>query len=156
MNRYLDNYNYWNDSRVVSAMTTRYWKVVQVGYASCIVEFNEFFFEELVENGIFSEEDSCRKEYSGSWGICNICSGSGKVVNPNIDAGGISDWSEWDYEEREAYFSGRYDQPCPECRGSGKVLNPNFPKDIQDLLNEWEEDDYQSHKEHLAELAYGC
>jgi len=152
----MENYNYWNDSRVVSAMTTSYWKVVKVGSSSCVVEFNEDFFEDLVDHGIFSEEDSCRQEYSGTWQICSMCQGSGTVVNPSIDAGGITDWDDWHDDEQDLYFSGRYDVHCPECRGSGKVLSPKFPEDIQSILDEWDEDAALSARERASELSFGC
>lgn len=152
----MENYNYWNDSRVVSFMTTSYWKVVKVGHSSCVIEFHESFFEDLVEQGVFSEEDSCRQEFPGSWEICNMCQGSGMVTNPSIDAGGITDWNDWNDDEREEYFSGQYDIHCPECRGSGKILMPNFPRNIQSLLEEWDADAALSARERASELAFGC
>jgi hypothetical protein len=87
-----------------------------------------------------------------------MCQGSGRVVNPSVDAGGISedDWQEWCPDEREAYFSGRYDINCPECRGSGKNLHPKFPVEIQTHLDEWDQEEMRYAQISAAERAYGC
>lgn len=50
--------------------------------------------------------------------VCPTCDGHGKHSHA-VDGNGITDseWEEWDHEEREDYFAGRYDQTCEECNG---------------------------------------
>lgn len=52
------------------------------------------------------------------WEICDLCDGRGKVVNPSIDASGLTadDFAE-DPGFAEDYRSGVYDIPCPRCGG---------------------------------------
>lgn len=49
---------------------------------------------------------------------CYTCNGTGRHVNPSIDAGGISD-SQFrdDPDFRDEYFSGMYDVTCYGCKG---------------------------------------
>lgn len=59
------------------------------------------------------------------WAICAQCDGHGTRDNPAFSNGiTSSEWSEWDPDERETYFSGAYDVPCGDCSGSGKVVLP--------------------------------
>jgi DnaJ-class molecular chaperone len=53
------------------------------------------------------------------WKRCDTCRGDGTVTNPAIDAGGISEQEmhRKGPRFREQYFSGAYDQECPECKG---------------------------------------
>jgi len=53
---------------------------------------------------------------------CGVCRGKGWVVNPNIDAQGLTpqDFEE-DPQFAEEYFSGMYDVTCMACGGSGEV-----------------------------------
>jgi hypothetical protein len=60
--------------------------------------------------------------HKNPWVICTLCHGDGHVVNPAIDAGGISgEEMDADPDFREAYLAGAYDVPCNRCGGSGKV-----------------------------------
>jgi hypothetical protein len=81
----------------------------------------KYFEEERGENGGVVEVEL---DAPAHWEICSRCSGNGTHVNPNIDGNGItsSEWAEWDEDEREGYFSGRYDVQCEDCSGSGKIL----------------------------------
>jgi hypothetical protein len=97
-----------------------------------------------------SEEE---KEYTlpMRYCVCGTCGGKGRHVNPGVDANGItsSEWSDWDEEEKEAYFSGRYDVDCYECGGEKVVPEINEemadPKLLQQLRT-WqrEEADYRA------------
>lgn len=57
-----------------------------------------------------------------AWVICGLCNGDQKVVNPSIDAGGLSreDFDD-DPDFAEAYMSGAYDIQCPRCNGRGSI-----------------------------------
>ena len=55
------------------------------------------------------------------WEICSQCQGDG---NSSAYLGAITqeDWDrDWDYDEREDYFAGKYDRICDSCGGAGKV-----------------------------------
>lgn len=71
------------------------------------------------DDGDFEEE----VEVPSKWEICQECRGNGTHVNRNIDGNGLTaeQWEDWDDEEREGYFSGRYDVQCKECAGTGKI-----------------------------------
>ena len=62
------------------------------------------------------------------WEVCETCNGKGSHVNPSIDSHGItsSEWAEWDEDEREGYFRGRYDVTCYECNGLRVVPEPDY------------------------------
>lgn len=62
------------------------------------------------------------------WEVCDLCEGRGKVVNPSIDASGLSaeDFAE-DPDFAEGYMSGRYDIVCPQCRGRTTIPVSDFP-----------------------------
>lgn len=88
--------------------------------------------------GAYLPEDNCQYhiDLPGTWAICDHCRGHGSHVNPNIDGNGLTedDWADWDDDEREGYFSGRYDVPCEaRCEG-GKVWVVD-----QDLLEPWQQ-----------------
>ena len=55
------------------------------------------------------------------WIICRVCEGDGKVVNPNIDAGGLSEDKFTDPDFTSNYMTGVYDIDCAACTGSGKI-----------------------------------
>lgn len=62
------------------------------------------------------------------WEVCDVCSGRGKHVNPDIDSHGItqSEMAEWGHEEREMYFSGGYDVECYGCGGKRVQPSPDL------------------------------
>jgi hypothetical protein len=57
-----------------------------------------------------------------NWVVCDLCEGNGKVVNPSIDASGLSaeDFRD-DPDFADDYRSGVYDIQCPQCRGRTTV-----------------------------------
>jgi len=89
--------------------------------------------------------------------VCGQCSGSGKVVNPQVDAGGLTyeDLHEDpDFEER--YFSGAYDITCPSCGGDRVEAIPQFPVWLQKLIEERDQDEWDYIRESCAERAMGA
>jgi hypothetical protein len=89
--------------------------------------------------------------------VCGQCSGSGKVVNPQIDAGGLTyeDFHEDpDFEER--YFSGAYDITCPSCSGDRVEAIPQFPEWLQKLIEERDKEEWDHISETCAERAMGA
>ena len=116
---------------------------------------------------------------------CYQCDGKGTMVNPSIDAGGLSSQDFYDDPDfAEGYFSGRYDVTCSACNGSGKqtemgwdafaseyiwvdgnrVLNENFGKSpVEVLANYWSDridsyhqDMYDMAQEYANERRWGC
>ncbi len=59
------------------------------------------------------------------WIVCDLCQGKGKVVNPSIDASGLTaeDFHE-DPDLAENYRSGMYDIQCPRCGGRTTIPSP--------------------------------
>ena len=52
------------------------------------------------------------------WGVCPVCEGRGKHVNPSIDCGGIGPEAFAEDPDFAAdYFGGTYDQTCNRCNG---------------------------------------
>lgn len=56
------------------------------------------------------------------WEVCDLCEGRAKVVNPSIDASGLTaeDFAE-DPDFAESYKSGMYDITCPRCGGRSTI-----------------------------------
>lgn len=59
----------------------------------------------------------------GKFRVCPTCGGSGSIVNPDIDGGGLTreDFDREGPEFEAAYFGGVYDIACPECGGQRVV-----------------------------------
>ena len=94
------------------------------------------------------------------WIICPVCNGNCKVVNPSIDAGGLTAEDFYDDPDfAEDYQSGVYDIACKYCKGSGKikVLDRDAcnPGDLEEYdLDRQCEDEYEA--ERMAELRMGA
>lgn len=102
-------------------------------------------------------------QFPTKWAICDNCDGEGSHVNPSIDCGGITsdEWGEWDYEDRERYFSGAYDVTCKCCNGSGKVrvladTDNDFIKWVSHMVEEHDRYEYEHAMEVAAERRFGC
>lgn len=56
------------------------------------------------------------------WEVCDLCDGRGTVINPSIDANGLTgeDFAE-DPDFATDYFNGTYDVQCPRCAGRTTV-----------------------------------
>jgi len=125
----MEDYNYYNDSRVIAGERGSWYK-----------SFDERRMCATVE--VYDEEgDSREVEVPATYCVCETCNGCGTHVNPSVDAGGISgeEWGEWDEEDREAYMDGRYDVQCYECKGKRVVptldeanCDPTVLKQLQD------------------------
>lgn len=74
--------------------------------------------------------------------VCDTCGGKGTHVNPSIDSHGITaeEWSEWDDEEREGYFSGHYDITCYRCSGTNVTPEIDRERAAVDALKAWDEE----------------
>ena len=97
---------------------------------------------------IYDEEDyetEKELELPAKFEICDLCEGRGSVVNPSIDAGGISeDEFDADPEFRESYSSGAYNISCTKCGGRGRNPVVNYEKLSEEQKKEF--DQYQHDK----------
>ena len=85
--------------------------------------------------------------------LCDLCSGKGSVVDPSIDAGGLSQDDFYDdpgFEEE--YHGGTYDIPCPQCRGKRVVPVVNYEGLAPEQKKEF--DEYQREQAEIAEEEY--
>jgi hypothetical protein len=108
---------------------------------------------------------------------CYQCDGKGTMVNPSIDAGGLSyDDFRDDPDFEEGYFSGRYDVTCSACNGSGKTLsigwdafpceyvydsgnkekNPKYGLDVKSVLVSIWRDKIESYHQDMYDYAREC
>lgn len=112
------------------------------------------FIRESLENLGFRDG---KMELNSRYEICEMCSGSGKVVRPEIDAGGLSreDFCE-DPDFEHDYFSGHFDVSCPQCGGIRVEVHPCFPEWLQKLIDDHDADDIASVAERCAELRMGA
>jgi hypothetical protein len=91
------------------------------------------------------EETEATVQFPAVYQVCSLCDGRGNVVNPSIDAGGISSEDFYDDPEfAEDYQSGVYDITCPQC--SGKRVEPIVD---ESRLN----DEQKAAMEHMEEAA---
>lgn len=58
-------------------------------------------------------------------GVCPVCQGKGKFVDPSIDSQGLTreDFEE-DPDFKEDYLGGKYDKTCTTCNGRRVILVP--------------------------------
>ena len=97
--------------------------------------------------------------------ICWSCDGHGvTTAHVESDGGGITgdEWAQWDSDERESYFSGAYDRPCPDCNGQKVVDAVDYERAIESHPAEMKQrdemlDDEARHRaECEAERRAGC
>lgn len=89
--------------------------------------------------------------------VCGLCRGSGKIVDPNIDCGGITQ-EEFDEDPdfEEEYFSGRYDITCTRCRGLRVESIPKFPKWLEKMVDDRDQAQMDNIRDECQERAMGC
>jgi hypothetical protein len=144
----MDNYNYWNDSRVIESMVSK--PKVSTCRSFMIYEVGE------TEDG---EPETIR--VPTRFEVCPYCEGRGRHVNPSIDAGGLTqedlrDWDDWEIEE---YFSGGYDVTCTTCNGNRVVSEPDFSKiskEDAEKIRKWEREEREYAQMCAMERAMGA
>ena len=77
-------------------------------------------------------------DLEATFGVCPLCEGKGKHVNPSIDSCGLSreDFDN-DPQFEEDYFSGRYDVQCYECKGERVIATPDLDRLNPDQKRWW-------------------
>ncbi len=122
-----------------------------------------------IRTGPFNSKEM--KEFEESYGIkllthkivCPTCKGTGRHVNPNIDADGLTrEDFDSDPEFAEGYFNGVFDIPCNECGGENVVnavdveaMKQQDPQALQDWLD-WLKSSYDTEAEYAAERRMGA
>lgn len=153
----LETYNYYSDSRVVDSMRKRLWIITTTGNKAHLVLDSDFVDNHL-ENGVDIQETY---EVAYHFEVCTQCRGSGTVVDPKIDCGGLTSEEFYDESFREDYMFGRYNTTCPRCSGlrvvpdSEKMLN-QLPTHVAKLIEDWETDEDEYLQTQLSELRHGC
>lgn len=94
------------------------------------------------------------------WGVCPVCEGEGKHVNPSIDCGGLSleDFDE-DPDFEEDYFGGFYDVTCNCCQGLRVVRVVDKDQLTLEQLKLWErqlQEEAEDRAIARAEFIRGC
>ena len=94
--------------------------------------------EGLIDDGVLPEDSDGIYEVKTQFKVCDRCRGTATVVNPAIDASGISrEQFEGDPQFEEDYFDGKYDITCPECLGMRVVPEVEFPPEISREIDTW-------------------
>jgi len=139
----LENFNYYNDRRVQVTPGRRVLESVDETHMTGILVCGE-------------ETVSVKVAYV----VCDLCIGRGKIVNPSIDAGGLS---AQDFEDdpsfKSDYFSGVYDITCPTCSGKRVVYGvvwSSVPKKFAKKLRAQEKEDEYFEQQVRAERAAGA
>jgi len=159
--RKMETYNYYSDPRVIASMQTSAYKIVEDGRTTTVIQLNEYLLLDMQMTGVVPEGHDGRLSFPTNYDVCPLCNGTGKVVNPSIDCGGLTaeDFAE-DPEFAEAYWRGDYDKTCPTCGGKRVTIGmANFkithPK-VAKLIEEWEKEEAISAAESAAELRMGA
>jgi hypothetical protein len=151
----MDDWNYHRDPRtwdVGSAYT-----VVESGPDTTKVQLCEELVESLIDEETLTEHHTGVFDLHTKWEVCDQCQGSGTMVNPAIDAGGLSqeDFDE-DPDFAADYFGGRYDMTCNCCKGKRVTPSLTFPESIQKAVEDFERDAWDHAAEMAAERAMGA
>jgi hypothetical protein len=175
MSRYegLERANYYGDRRVAESMRVRAYEVVDVDRnMRARLKLHESLVESIEEEASEPVEDylracSIRVENDDEHGllvvvrsdfqVCPLCSGRGAVVDPNIDAGGLTR-EDFDHDPQfeSDYFGGVFDMTCPTCDGLRVVPEPDLPNALLAQVRAFEDDADSFLSEQLAELRFGC
>lgn len=112
---------------------------------------------EIIREAI-SDERIERCPVREDWVICSLCRGSGGHSN-RFGAYSADEWNEHDDDFRENYLSGAYDAHCEDCDGTGKVLmldEDELSDEAREYLNDYLQDEYDTHAMERAERMAGC
>lgn len=94
------------------------------------------------------------------WVICDVCQGNGTVVNPSIDAGGLtSDLEDPDPQFMDDYRNGVFDIQCKRCEGRTTmrvVDRSQCDQYLLDLIDQEAREEALIRAAEIAELAAGA
>lgn len=104
------------------------------------------------------EDNEFMAEFPAKYGVCSLCDGKGKHVNPSIDSHGISAEEFYDdLDFAEDYVNGVYDVACNQCHGKRVYpevedendLSEDQKKNLKLLHEKWQAD-----ADYIREIAY--
>ncbi|MAG27855.1 hypothetical protein CMI47_20200 [Candidatus Pacearchaeota archaeon] len=154
---YIERLNYENDSRVKALHEHSWFVTLKEDNHSAWITLNEGLLEGLIDNEYLPADHDGKFRVSVKRIVCEICRGRGEIVNPAIDASGLTaeDFDE-DPEFYENYMSGAYDTLCSGCQGLRVQLIPAYPEDLKDEIRAWEDDWSEYEEECRRERIMGC
>ena len=140
MNPYMENLNYYNDSRVQAGSIDR-------GKSTEDGEHIEFVTE--TDDG-----EEITHLLPTKFAVCGTCDGKGTHVNPSIDCGGLSreDFDE-DPDFEEGYRSGAYDVSCYECKGKRVVAEIDEKRCDKVILEQYYDDLQEQYDDYAVRAA---
>jgi len=103
--------------------------------------------------------DGSEIEAPWTYEVCDICEGHGKHVNPAIDAGGLSQEMQDDYDFYEGYHAGIYDVQCNACHGRRVVPVTDWDAMTEaqcQTLDAQHKAAYEDEQERLSEIRMGA
>jgi len=165
--RMMEERNYMMDSRTNA---TDAWEGFDPGSNTIEVSWTRYLDDDemtqIEGTEEWVEEEEVTLRLPAIFELCDLCSGSGSVVNPSQDASGLSEEDfERDPDFEEEYKSGRYDITCPQCRGKRVIPVINYEglsveqkKKFDDYQREQAEaaaDAESDRRTYMAEMGYG-
>lgn len=154
----LERRNYYHDRRTIAAMQAPAYKVKDSGPRRVVIELDELLLENLIDDELLPEDHNGVLEMQTQAEVCGMCHGSGKVVDPKYDAGGltredIEQDPEWFYD---SYMGGECDITCPECSGIRVVFLPKFEdQKLHDAIRRWMAESAADARQRAHEIAMG-
>lgn len=147
----IDRLNYYTDPRTQAAFRTDRIKIVSEGVSGTLSE---------VQVDLGDDEPETFPVHL-RLAMCSLCHGHGMVVDPSVDASGLTDADLNHPDFDRAYFSGASTIRCPTCEGRRVELDmlsvlEQLPAEVQIALTELEDNDEAFHRVQMAELAFGC
>ncbi|KKL46110.1 hypothetical protein LCGC14_2348840 [marine sediment metagenome] len=157
---YMERINLSNDRRFQQSFISPAFAIVSAGPNEMVIDVSETVLERLVEDGHVDENHIGHFKIPTKFQVCPTCRGSGTMVNPNIDAGGLTqDDFDGDPDFYDDYMDGSYDIQCSECRGERVIPEIRWnvvAKHLSDAIHRWEQDDADYLAECMSEFRHGC
>ena len=148
MNSFIEDMNYYSDSRVIAQ--SKWYS--HIDEKRMVATMTDDLRAILDDESIEYEGD----EVQFSWDVCPTCGGKGSHVNPSIDSHGLTAEDFYDDPDfAEDYIRGHYDVACYNCGGRRVVPSISNPKIIK-AIEEWSYYEAQSRSEYLAERRMGA
>ena len=156
-NSSIERHNFYNDSRTTAMLQTKYFDVLEERNHRALILLKDRVLQAAIEENILSKNSDGMIRTGVKYEICNLCKGSGTIVDPSIDCSGISaeDFAN-DPVFAEEYTAGKYNITCTECTGKRVIVKPNFSSKLLILIGDLAREDRYALKEQMAELAFGC
>lgn len=175
----IEQRNYHSDSRVLAAHATVHFTVKAVVNSLAIIVLTDHAVESIFEDfDAYKDDPNDPNSYTEDWDAlpwlkrdgtyfgkcdqdeCYACSGTGTMVNPSIDAGGLTAQDFEDPHFAEMYMAGAFDVPCSTCKGTKLcqevTIDPERHPELVKWLDEAKRDAYYHDIERAAERRMGA